>query len=574
MKVNKLKKVCDKMFLLHLIIIVALAIICLYPIKKFDFPAVLNDEFGYWSNAVSIIGYDWKQLISETPYYSWGYSIWLVPLGVIIKDFHILYKLAVVLNVFFLSVSYFCCYYIAKKVFFKNRKIELAIVSFLVIIYPSNIVYAQVTWSESLLYMLMWVATVLIFSLEENYKFYKVIIYIVILGYMYTVHQRSIGIILVGICSILWLSIKKGVSIWKIIFPVVVLSICYLVNSIVKNIQLDYLWGNSEISLVNNVSLNSTIIGGYIERALSEIGDLTVSALGKVFCLIIATGTTIAAGFYYCIKNIIVKKEKYVVSYFFVLFSLVAMLGICALQTVVFADRKDIIVYSRYMENALGPILLISFLGVINKVEKVYVAILFGGIFALASVYKIYSIIKVANGGFNTVCSPVLGAFFEKSDSSLEKIFLQMFLAFIIIVLFVSIILLLHKKMQRTICFCVLFSVFYLWVGYYAETYVLDWRNTLEKNIVVVKDLIVDQFSDWDIYYIKDLEVDRYSVNPKYLQFMIPQKSISVMDTEDINMIDSLDKSLILINSDSDLFINNMQIVYETEMLKVYCTND
>lgn len=79
MKNIYLKKTFLKKNFFHIGILICLAIICLYPIRDLDFPAVLNDEFGYWANAVSFFGYNWKELIAETPYYSWGYSVWLIP---------------------------------------------------------------------------------------------------------------------------------------------------------------------------------------------------------------------------------------------------------------------------------------------------------------------------------------------------------------------------------------------------------------------------------------------------------------------------------------------------------------
>ena len=53
---------------------------CLMHIKELNQIIVINDEFGYWSIASSLAGKNWSELISNTPFYSFGYSILLVPL--------------------------------------------------------------------------------------------------------------------------------------------------------------------------------------------------------------------------------------------------------------------------------------------------------------------------------------------------------------------------------------------------------------------------------------------------------------------------------------------------------------
>ena len=73
--VNKVKNLS-----IHLIILIIITGLCCIHIRALDYIFIINDEFGYWAHAISAVGYDWKDLISQTPYYAWGYSIWLVPI--------------------------------------------------------------------------------------------------------------------------------------------------------------------------------------------------------------------------------------------------------------------------------------------------------------------------------------------------------------------------------------------------------------------------------------------------------------------------------------------------------------
>ena len=38
------------------------------------------DEFGYWAHAAGILGYDWSSITSLGSYYSFGYSVILIPI--------------------------------------------------------------------------------------------------------------------------------------------------------------------------------------------------------------------------------------------------------------------------------------------------------------------------------------------------------------------------------------------------------------------------------------------------------------------------------------------------------------
>lgn len=577
MKNIYLKKTFLKKNFFHIGILICLAIICLYPIRDLDFPAVLNDEFGYWANAVSFFGYNWKELIAETPYYSWGYSVWLIPLTAIFKEYYILYKVAIVLNLLFLFVSYFCCYYIGRKIFDNCSKYQIAVVSFLVIIYPSNIVYAQVSWSESLLYMLMWLTTVLIYSIEENYKLYKVLICVCLLGYMYIVHQRSIGIVLAAIISLFLIRKKENGLLKSFIIPFVLLIIFFIINSVVKNIQLEYLWSNSEISFINNVSLNGATIGGYIDKALSNFGNLIISALGKTFYLLIASYMTILVGVFFCIKKTLFylkKNSKFGVFYFFVGLSLVIMLCVCSVQTIDFTERKDMVVYSRYMENAMGPILLISFMSVINKFEKFRTLISVGFALVIASIYGIYLIIKDGKGIFNTVCSPVLGAVYEEANKNVEEMFVKIGFIIIITVILLILFSFFRSKTYRILGLCVIFTILYLWIGYYGESYVLNWRKSIDQNITLVRDYIIQEYPDSDIYYLKDQDVDEYSMNPKYMQFMLPDKPIHIIDEKEIEKLYYKNDIILLINPRSNISSNNIILEYETTMINLCRIND
>ena len=81
---------------------ILIAALSIYRIRELVLPSILNDEFGYWANAAHIFGYDWSGVVSMSPYYSYGYSLFLFPLF-LLKDPSLSYQCGLLLNVIFTS---------------------------------------------------------------------------------------------------------------------------------------------------------------------------------------------------------------------------------------------------------------------------------------------------------------------------------------------------------------------------------------------------------------------------------------------------------------------------------------
>ena len=103
----------------------------------FYFPA---DEFCYWSYAAGLAGYDWSDIASLGSYYSYGYSLILLPVFLIFKDGVIAYRAAMVVNIALLAV----CFFILQKM---GRTFYAAAAVF----YPTWLFYAGTTFAEILL---------------------------------------------------------------------------------------------------------------------------------------------------------------------------------------------------------------------------------------------------------------------------------------------------------------------------------------------------------------------------------------------------------------------------------------
>lgn len=570
----------DNENIMHIIAIIIIASICLINIAELSYPAVLNDEFGYWANAASFAGYDWKALISETPYYSWGYSLWLVPIITLFPQ-KLWYKAAIIMNVIFLISSYVLCYKFGRKIFSKVKKELIVIVALTVTLYPSNIIYAQQTWSETLLYFLMWLVAYSIACLDEEFSYICFIMTALLLGYMYIVHARSIGVVLIGFIALLFIAIKHEKKWWLIAVPIIIFFVLNEFNDVIKNYLITEFYGNSSASNLNNVSLDTSTFQNYLMRFMNNIGLFIISLVGKWTYLMLATGMSIVLGIGCVLRELCValkmKKifENYAITKSWCAFSVLAMWGICSLQMLGWEQRKDIVVYSRYFEGAIGPLLFLSIMYLVTIMYKKNNWILLAGMVTLVGISFVCYFIENARLFFNTICSPVIGAFYRNMSSPQElypKI-TGLCLGFVIMLLGAN----LAKKRKKYVqVVIVTFICSYLFIGYAGCYFVRDQRKILYDRVVSLKESLELEKKKQEIYYVK-YDNDLYSANPKYLQFIMPDTKIQLYSGDEIES-KAEQGAYILCHIEDKTMIENLQlnekyeIVASTQSFKVFVT--
>ena len=93
--------------------------VCIWNIRDYDCIRSV-DEFGYFGVAASLAGWDWKEMMATSNYYSFGYSLILVPLIWIAQigiSMSRVYKIVIVLNAFLLVGEYLLIKRVEEKVF-------------------------------------------------------------------------------------------------------------------------------------------------------------------------------------------------------------------------------------------------------------------------------------------------------------------------------------------------------------------------------------------------------------------------------------------------------------------------
>lgn len=319
----------------------------------FYFPA---DEFGYWSYAAGLAGYDWSDIASLGSYYSYGYSLILLPVFLIFKDGVIAYRAAMVVNIALLAV----CFFILQKM---GRTFYAAAAVF----YPTWLFYAGTTFAEILLVTLYLTTCMLLLKyLQTDNKRYMALM-LAVMFYMYLVHLRAIGVLVSGTAVLLLYNIRKysirkyimrngGRKVRSVLVPAaaaaVILAVGLLMGLFIKNYWTGMVYGDTADTLKN-----ANDYAGQFEKiayifSIEGLKNLIISVSGKILYLGLASYGIAYFGIIYAVRR--VREKKYFP--LFVLLTTVEALMICAIYTIR-PGRVDTLTYGRYHEYVM-PVLL------------------------------------------------------------------------------------------------------------------------------------------------------------------------------------------------------------------------
>lgn len=341
---------------------ILIAALSIYRIRELVLPSILNDEFGYWANAAHIFGYDWSGVVSMSPYYSYGYSLFLFPLF-LLKDPSLSYQCGLLLNVIFYIVSYLisfrCCNMVSKRM----PKSLSAILCLIPALYCNNLLQAHATWTEGILYLFFWILIFVLLNLTQKEKLYYFSLCSILTIALYVIHQRTIGVIIALVISFLIFFFLKRISLKQLLSFFIPLLVCALVALLVKSNFKENVW-----SVASPIISGATEYSGQIHKIISIITDMETFTyalkgfIGKFFYLLVSSCGLAGYGIIFCFRHIIKGfREKAPLSLpaFFLLLSLFFTLGINTVFTVG-TLRIDAILYGRYAEFLIGPFLLLG----------------------------------------------------------------------------------------------------------------------------------------------------------------------------------------------------------------------
>lgn len=386
---------------------VAVGLFCFYGIgigNIYGF-SIFPDEFAYWAYAAAIGGYDWSEITSLGSYYSYGYSLVLFPVFMLCKNAVTAYRVAIGLNFLLLFLAFLFLTQTMRKMA-GDKEIPIILFSALVILFPGNLFYAQMTMTEALLVSLYVLAgSILLYYLEKD-SLPALCLLMLVWMYLYIVHMRTIGILISGILVLLFHILAGNGK--KSHIPVIagMTALLFLAGNVMKEQILSGMYdgirrglaaGNDYSGQVEKIRYIFTRAGFY---------DFVINIFGKILYLGLATYGLFYWGIYALTKRIaemfrnLKKRMTPDAKQQFALFiglSVAAQILIATIYLLTLGEIDDY-TYGRYSELII-PFVMVSGLTALWKMRPKQILLGTGALAAVQLVITVLTVRQIINTG-------------------------------------------------------------------------------------------------------------------------------------------------------------------------------
>lgn len=555
---------------------------------------VIDDEFGYWGVAAHFAGYDWTGLSPTSPYYGYGLSFIYAILFKIFSDSVIMYKAAIVLNGFFLVGGYFISLKCFAKTFPNIGEYYKVLFCFLIALYPNSLVQSQIAWTESLLYMWFWGCVLLLLYISDRPNIIKQIIFAIWLVYGLMIHQRTLGVVFAGAVLIILMKVLQKISWKEFLAFLIVFVLSIIIFWVIKDYLNDNFWLSLDPSIQKANNLSGQISKIQSIFSLDGLLELAYGAISKVLYLILSTFFIFLAYImfsirkgYKTIKKVLVERNNELKSnewvVIFTLMSVVLTIMISAVFMYKINYRADVLLYGRYDEFIIGPVLMMG-LGAIfeckEKIAKLPYFIVACLSFAFVTNYVLNTYEFTAFHATNAVG---VATYFADLNYISNAIY-SMCVKVILLVFLVSVVLSLkkYKKLQYIFSFIVIVVGFWYSAVNYNNENTYKLQEQFSANINDISTVINEINDEAEIYYVLDdsnaeaLNQDLYDRNIKYVQFYNYKQRVSCRTMDDV-LNKKNKKVFYIVRKDSGCFnAIDMQykLKYENELYGLFVADN
>ncbi len=354
-----------------------------YGIERIFVFFLYPDEFGYWSSAAAILGWDWKEVASLGSYYSFGYSLFLFPILKLIDNAPGTYRGAVVLNVIFMYLSFFLVMKISQRLRPKiNKKIHILFAA-AVVLYPAWIFHIHFTATEGLLFFLFVSATYLMLLFWEKPGIKLGLALAAVLGYGFTVHMRFIGIVIAFVVTLVLWGVLQSKNRKKLMIMGLALIGIFIAAFLAKSVIRDVIYGNAGDEMLKRNELSGQF--GKIAYIFTKEGilQLFVNFCGKILYMGISSMGLFYYWFLWCLDHVVriidkVKKNEEIEPQSFgAVFLFLAVFAEIAIGSIYSVKNTDLgwIVYGRYSEFVLPVVMIVGLCWYYKRRKKVQVCL-------------------------------------------------------------------------------------------------------------------------------------------------------------------------------------------------------
>ena len=513
-------------------------IVRLYPF------AILPDEFGYWQNVALVRGIDWSEVNALGDYYSFGYSIFLLPIHLLVQSPLIAYRMALIMN---LLMAFIGAIVLAKVV---------DINPILIAVYPPLLYYALTTMSEAVLFMIFAICLFFLKRYLGTGRTRDGAILLVLLIFLFTIHMRTLPLLII---ALLLLRDKAG-ELQKNKRIVILFGIMALI-AFCASLCVGWYF-QKPIVMANGAA--GTGFYGVLSKlkglySLNGLKRFVTAILGELFYIGVAT---LGLG-YPGLKRVIRKVREKGDFEYFLLVSLVCEMALSALYLYSYESSLSV-VYGRYIDFMMPVLMAYGFLEVSEGVlgTKALLVTL-----AITVVTAIITALNVAGfEKFESVFALGANYLMAKATSPVEVIaFAGVLSCVFLLVLFA-----LAKQKERMAIPDISLAIISIALAIFAF---LICGNMVMGNIGYARENIdlANRLSDesGEIVYLK--YGDELAI--QVLQFMIPDRTIKVADTYDeLEKYDVQNRYIVTFSYDkmNEQFQGKYELYDETRTFKVW----
>ena len=575
MNIDSAKAENKRTVYIGMILSILLSVIFIAGMKNAYGIGIINDEFGYWGIAASFAGKDWSELLSTTPYYAYGYSMIVTWLYHIFDDPTVIYRVALIMNVIMIVSSFWIAYKCGKKMFPHLSSECILLVCFAITVYSNNIIQAQIAWTETLLYMLYWLTFYVFLLIIEKTETKYIIIFACLNAYMYFVHQRTLGVILTSSIMIIVLLITKKISIKQVVFYCGIIIALLWAGENIKADIIEWLFTNKELTAMNNYSGQVSKVGDIV-HSLKGFMLLIQSVLGKLFYLGLSTfligfvslfllaKQSLFGGIAF-LKSKLKRMDDRTMIALYLFLSYMATFMIAAISMYQPYGRLDLLLYGRYMEFAIGPLLLIGIVAAIQKKVKLhfYIISIICLILTAIMVNTVYLYLETSI--YNGICISTLVYFFDNMKQ-VNGLSYQIVIIITAIILLI-IMLLQNKNSKRNVSLIIVILLAVSWIKLGDYDGIGSLQKSVKNNVKTISEKIAGLEGQYDIYVLKD----ETGINTiaKYFQYYLPEFAVHIVD----NIDEEKENALYIADKDRYELYKNKIILEKKNDITVFTSN-
>lgn len=343
---------------------------------------IFPDEYTYWTYAATAAGYDWSAITSLGAYYSYGYSMILIPIFYCCKNPVTAYRVAVGVNFVLLLLAFFCLSKTSGKMQ-SDKKVPVVLFSAAVIFYSGHLFSAQMTLTEILIMMLYIAAGSLLYQYLENNSVVSLVFLILTLIYTYVVHMRTVGVLLSALVVLLFHMLSGRGRKRHLIWLIGLMAVLLIASDLVKEWSYVRVFGGLNRELVSGNDYSGQLAKIRYLFTLSGFYDTVVHILGKILYLGLSTFGLFYFGIYGLVRTLLSGQAKPANRSFsaYILLTVAAQIVIATIYLLTLGEISDY-TYGRYNEFIL-PYVMLAGMITVWKMERRAVCIMSVGVAAL-----------------------------------------------------------------------------------------------------------------------------------------------------------------------------------------------